>query len=173
MTFADNDASGDLSASSAPEGQGYIGNLTVGALSESNGTVSVDFGFSLDDDQINLAAGQTVTQSYQVSLTDAHNAAVSATQTVSVSIGGAGNDNFVFAPGVGADTVVNFNAQQDTIELDHFAQAQTVQELQSLITTDAHGDAVINLGHNDSITFANTTTVQLQQAIHAGHVLFH
>ncbi|HEX3503105.1 MAG TPA: FecR domain-containing protein [Xanthobacteraceae bacterium] len=173
LTFADNDASGDLSASSAPEGQGYIGNLTVGALSESNGTVSVGFGFSLDNDQINLAAGQTVTQSYQVSLTDAHNPAVNATQTVSVSIGGAGNDNFVFAPGVGADTVVNFNAQQDTIELDHFAQAQTVQELQSLITTDAHGDAVINLGHNDSITFANTTTVQLQQAIHAGHVLFH
>jgi hypothetical protein len=173
LTFADNDASGDLSASSAPEGQGYIGNLTVDALSESNGTVSADFGFSLANDQINLAAGQTVTQSYQVSLTDAHNLAANATQTVSVSIGGAGNDNFVFAPGVGADTVVNFNAQQDTIELDHFTDAHTVQELQSLITTDAHGDAVINLGHNDSITLANTTTVQLQQAIQAGHILLH
>ncbi len=108
---------------------------------------------------------------------------------MAVSIGGAGNDNFVFAPGIGADTIVNFNPQHNTIELDHFTNAQTIQELQSLITSDAHGDAiinlaslittdvhgdaVINLGHNDSITLANTTTTQLQQAIQAGHVLLH
>jgi hypothetical protein len=45
--------------------------------------------------------------------------------------------------------------------------------LQSLITSDAHGDAVINLGHNDSMTLANVTTPQLQQAILAGHVVLH
>ena len=76
-------------------------------------------------------------------------------------------------PGIGTETVTNFNWQQDTIELDQFAAAQTVQELQSLITTDTHGDAVINLGHNDSITLTGTTTTELQQAIQAGHVLLH
>jgi len=79
----------------------------------------------------------------------------------------------VFAPGIGADTITNFNPQQDTIELDHFANTQTVQELQSLITPDVHGDAVINLGHNDSITVAGVNAAQLQQAIQAGHVLLH
>ncbi len=79
-----------------------------------------------------------------------------------MSIGGAGNDNFVFAPGVGADTIVNFNPQHDTIELDHFANAQTVQELQSLITSDAHGDAFINLGNHDLVTVEGLTAAQLQ-----------
>ena len=142
-------------------------------MTESNGAASIDYGFSLGNDQINVAPGQTVTQSYQVSLVDAQNPAANATQTVAVSIGGAGNDNFVFAPGVGHDTVLNFNAQQDTVELDHFANAQTVQELQSLITADAHGNAVIDLGNHDSITFANTTQAQLQQAVQNGHVLLH
>jgi len=50
---------------------------------------------------------------------------------------------------------------------------QTAQELQALITTDAHGDAVINLGHNDSVTLSGVTDAQLQQVIHAGHVLLH
>src|SRR5262249_812596 len=56
-----------------------------------------------------------------------------------VSVGGPGNDHFVFRPGAGAETIANFNPQQDTIELDHFTNAQTVQELQSLVTNDAHG----------------------------------
>ncbi len=34
-----------------------------------------------------------------------------------VLIRGPGNDHFVFAPGLGAETVTNFNPQQDTIEL--------------------------------------------------------
>jgi hypothetical protein len=69
--------------------------------------------------------------------------------------------------------VTNFNSQQDTIELDHFTNAQTAQELQSLVTTDVHGDAVIHFGHNDSITIAGETPTQLQQLIQAGHVLLH
>ena len=47
----------------------------------------------------------------------------------SVSIGGPGNDTFVFKPGIGADTIVNFNPQADTIELDHFANVHNVQQL--------------------------------------------
>ena len=68
---------------------------------------------------------------------------------------------------------MKYNPQQETIELDHFAGAQTVQELQSLISTELHGDAVIDLGHNDSITLPGVTTPELQQLIQAGHVLLH
>ncbi len=90
----------------------------------------------------------------------------------SVSVGGPGNDNFVFQPGIGADTVTNFNPRVDTIELDHFANIQNVQQLAALIGTDAHGDAVIELGHNDSITLPGVTQsylqAHLQSLVHLG-----
>jgi Ca2+-binding RTX toxin-like protein len=98
---------------------------------------------------------------------------MNASRTVSVSIGGPGSDNFVFKPGVGLDTIVNFDPTHDTIEFDHFATVQTLQQLESLITTDAHGDAVIALGHHDSITVANVTAAQVQQLAQSGHVLMH
>ncbi len=123
---------------------------------------AVEFNFT--DDQTKLVPDQTLTQSYEVTLADAQNPSATQQQIVSVTVGGPGDDHFVFAPGVGADTVMNFNPQHDTIELDYFANVQTVQELQQLVTQDAHGDAVISLGHNDSITFAGTTAPQLQHA---------
>ena len=94
-------------------------------------------------------------------------------QNASVSIGGGDGDHFVFAPGIGAASVTNFNPQQDTIELDHFTNAQAVQELQSLITSDAHGNAIIDLGHHDSVTLTGVTTSELQQVMQAGHFLLH
>jgi hypothetical protein len=154
------DPSGPENATVTPEGSGYEGSFALDTASESNGSTSVGWQFSLADDQINVAPNQTVTQGYDVSVTGPQGSAAS--QEVSVSIGGSGNDNFVFQPGVGADTIVNFNPQHDTIELDHFANAQTVQELQSLITPDAHGNAVIDLGHGDSVTLDGTTPAQLQ-----------
>jgi hypothetical protein len=145
-----------------PHGSGYIGTFGLDPVSESSGSASVEWHFDLGNDQINFAPGQTVTQSYEISVTDAQNSAASVDQTVSVSIGGPGNDNFVFQPGIGADTIVNFNPQADTIELNHFANVQTINELASLITTDAHVDAVIDLGHNDSIILPGMTASYLQ-----------
>lgn len=153
-----------------PDGSNYVGDVSLGSVTQSDGSASVDFGFSLSNDQINLAPGQSLTQSYSVSLVDAQNPGADVNQTVSVSIGGPGDDNFVFQPGIGAETILNFNPQQDTIELDHFANVQTVQ---SLITTDVHGDALINLGHNDSVTLVGVTPAELQQVAQAGHVLLH
>ena len=69
----------------------------------------------------------------------------------------------MFHPGIGADTITSFNPQADTIELDHFANIQNVQQLAALIGTDAHGDAVIELGHNDSITLPGVAPTYLQQ----------
>ena len=173
ISFVDSNPTDTLSASVTADGSGYVGALSLDPVTDNNGSVSLGFEFSPGNDQIGLASGQTLTQSYDISVTDVQNLAESLNQTVSVSFGGPGNDSFVFQPGIGADTIVNFNPQNDTIELDQFANAQTVQELQSLITTDAHGDAVIALGHNDSITLAGTTPAELQQVIQAGHVLLH
>jgi probable HAF family extracellular repeat protein len=171
ISLVDNDPASAITASVTPDGANSAGSFTLDQPTESNGIVSV--GFAFNDGQVNLTTGETLTQSYNVAVADAQNPAADQAQTVSVTIGGPGNDNFVFAPGVGADTVTNFNVQQDTLSLDHFANVQTVQELQALISTDAHGDAVINLGHNDSVTLAGVTDTQLQQVIHAGHVLLH
>lgn len=154
----------------APGGSNYVGSVSV---AQDSGGGSFDFGFALGKNQIDLASGQTLSQSYKVSIADAQNSGAEVSQNVCVLIGGSGNDAFVFAPGIGTQSVVNFDPQHDTIELDHFDSAQTVQELQSLITTDVHGDAVINLGHNDSITLPSVTETQLQQVIQAGHVILH
>ena len=165
ISFADANASDTFSASITPYSAGYVGAFSLDPVIESNGSESVRFEFSLGDDQINLAPGQTLTQSYGVTVADAQGTAVN--QTISVSIGGPGNDNFVFQPGVGADTIANFNAQADTIELDHFANIQNAQELAALITTDAHDGAVIELGHHDSITLPGVSANYLQAHLHS------
>ena len=83
--------------------------------------------------------------------------------THSASISGAGNDTFVFHPGEGTQTVNNFNPQHDTIELDHFANIHNVQELAAAITPDVHGNAVLELGHGDSIAIPGVSATFLQQ----------
>jgi hypothetical protein len=171
VTASPDIGSGDsFSESVTPGGANCVGSVSVAQDSDGR---SFDFGFALGKDQIGLAPGQTLDQSYDVSINDAQNPGADVSQKVSVSIGGPGSDNFVFTTGMGADSIVNFDPQQDTIELDHFASAQTVQQLQSLVTSDVHGDAVINLGHSDSITLSGVTTSELQQVIQAGHVLLH
>ena len=171
IAFAAVDASHILTANVVPNGSNYAGTFSLGAASADDGHVSVGFEFSLGNDQINLPPDQTLTQSYNVNLVDPQNPIANMAQTVAVSIGGPGNDNFAFHPGVGADTITNFNPQYDTIELDNFANVQTLQQLQSLVASDAHGDAFIDLGHGDSITFAGTTAAQLQAVLqHAVHL---
>jgi hypothetical protein len=49
----------------------------------------------------------------------------------------------------------------------------SIGTIPTLVTTDVHGDALINLGHNDSITFAGLTENELQKVIQSGHVLLH
>ena len=55
--------------------------------------------------------------------------------------------------------VNNFNPQNDTIELDHFANIQNAQELAAAITPDMHGNAVLELGHGDSIAMPGVSAV--------------
>ena len=173
FSFADSYPSDALSASFTPDGANYLGDFSLNHATVSDGNATVTWEFDFSNEQVTLAPNQTLTQSSNVSVADAQNPAQNLNQTVSVTVGGAGSDNFVFPPGIGADTLTNFKPTQDIIELDHFANVQNVQELESLITTDAHGDAVINLGHNDLITLNGVTDTQLQQVIQVGHVLIH
>ena len=87
---------------------------------------------------------------------------MSQNQTISISLGGPGNDDFIFHPGIGADTVLHYDPQHDTIEFDHFAEIQSLQQLASQVVPDAHGDATINLGHADSVTLPGVTAAQFQ-----------
>jgi hypothetical protein len=134
----------------------------------------------IDPPGLTNSAAVSLVSSGTTDATQTSNSNLSTTNEVTTELGpnasvtfGHDGDHFVFNPGIGAATVTNFNWQQDTIELDQFASAQSVQELQSSITSDAHGEAVINLGHNDSITLGGTSTTELQQVIQAGHILLH
>ena len=162
FSFTNSDINNTQKMTFTPEGSQYFGAFSLGAVFESDSGATVNYCFAFDNDQIKLAPGQTVTQSYNITASDPQTTAETVSQIVSVSIGGPGNDQFIFQPGVGADTIVNFNPEQDIIELDHFANVQTMQQLSSLITSDAHGDAMIELGHNDSITIPGLTQTYLQ-----------
>lgn len=104
-----------------------------------------------------------------------------ATQSVTVTIAGAGNDAFVFHPGVGSDTVVRATAA-DTIELDGFSSVTSNKQLASLLADaqagepqslfqTAHGghDTLINLANHDVITLTNVPL----SALHASDFIVH
>jgi len=155
LSFATDAATDTPTDTVTPDGDGYVGSFSIAALNGSNGQILADWQFSLGNDQINLASGQTLTQSYNVDVNGLN-------ETVSISIGGPGNDAFMFEPGIGADTILNFNAQNDIIDLENFSNIQSMQQLESLITTNAQGYAVIELGHGDSITIPGMTASYLE-----------
>ncbi len=67
----------------------------------------------------------------------------------SVSIGGPGNDNFIFHSGLGADTGV-FKSQNGAPEFGHFTAAQ-IQQWSSFISHDAQDAIVDFVHHGDSV----------------------
>ena len=160
ITFTD--SANSPTASFLADGPDYIGAFSLGAVDVSNGTGSVGWQFSLGDAPVSLGSGQTLTQSYNVAVSDAENPAANVHQVVSASIGGPGNDSFIFSPGIGNDTIVNFNPQIDIIELDNFASVKSLQDLIPLIASNSAGNAVLDLGHNDSITLSGVTASYLQ-----------
>jgi FecR protein len=159
LTF--DDFTGTLNVATDGHGGTLITDPPAGTTggSPSAAAAIANTGLNFGNDQISLAPGETEMQSVD-------------SRTGSVSVGGPGNDNFVFHPGIGADTIANFNPQADTIQLDNFANVQNVQQLALLITADVHGAAVIDLGHHDSITLPGVTAsylqAHLQSLVHLG-----
>ena len=168
-----------VSVSPENSGAGYVGSFTLDVSNESSGQELVGWHFNLDQNSIN----QTVTQTYNVTVTDAHpdGTKSAVTQAVSITVGGPGNDAFVFKPGMGTDVIVNAKST-DTIELDGFSAITSTNDLQTLLNDaqinqsqtlfqGANGghDTVINLGNNDSITLVNVQIADL----HASNFIIH
>ncbi|TIS80749.1 MAG: hypothetical protein E5W88_34230, partial [Mesorhizobium sp.] len=59
---------------------------------------------------------------------------------------------FVFSQPIGADTVHNFDAAADQIDLIGYSGLADFADLQTHIADDANGNAVIALGDGQSIT---------------------
>ena len=91
---------------------------------------------------------------------------------LSVTIGGPGNDNFVFHPANATDTSVHWNAQQDAGAFDHVADAELGRHL-ALFITGGDGDAVTEYGYHDASALPDAATTQLQQIAQAHYIHSH
>jgi hypothetical protein len=74
--------------------------------------------------------------------------------------GSSGNDEFVFAQPIGNDTVYDFNAASDTVDLIGFGLSGFAA-VQADLSADASGNALITLGNNETITLKGVDTSAL------------
>ena len=127
MTFSDVDVGDTHTASFSPQGGGYVGTFSLDPVSESGGSGSVAWHFSVDNADIQfLASGQTVTQSYTVEITDSDGA--TGVQTVDIALTGtndaptAVNDSLISNAGANGSTfapswaLVHNDTDPDTID---------------------------------------------------------
>ena len=173
LSFTDAETADTHSATFVPlnVGNGYIGTFSLTGITEAYGAGTFGWNFGVPASAV-ATLTSVVTQSYDVTIDDHHNGM--AVQRVSVSIGTAGSDNFVFRPGVGTDVITNFittGLSADHLELDGFGFADA-SSLQALVSENSEHDAVLALGHGDSITFAGVTAVQLDQVLNQVHLGF-
>ena len=151
-----------------PAQNNYVGTLTT---SGNNG--DIDWHFSAPNSGLIQLADKTQVYSVQDQTNPAAN------QSLSVSVGA--NDQFQFQidAGSGAHAMVNFSAATDqtgayvgeTIDLANFTDSQgdhlTTNDILADLTTDSHGNAVVNLGHGDSVTFEHIAqSIVSAQAAH-------
>ena len=66
--------------------------------------------------------------------------------------GAGANGLFVFAQPIGKDAIYNFNTASDKIDLVGFNNITSFSDIQSNLTDDASGNAVITVGSGESIT---------------------
>lgn len=101
ISFSDAETADTHTASFSPDGTGYVGTFTLDPVTESSGSGSVAWHFTVDNADIQfLSQSESLTQTYTVFVTDDHGASVP--QSVSVTMIGT-ND----APTtVGADNVI-------------------------------------------------------------------
>jgi hypothetical protein len=181
LSFNDPDPTDTHSVSVSPQdgATGYLGSFVADTVNAANGQDTVGWHFNFGPGPVT----QTVTQSYNVSVADHHADGTinSASQSVSVTIAGPGNDSFVFHSGVGLDTIVNAGGS-DTIELDGFSSVTSNNQLAALLHDAQTGqpqslfqpvngghDTQINLGNHDSITLTDVHIADL----HASDFIIH
>jgi VCBS repeat-containing protein len=161
-----NVVAGDAVSISTPQSSGYLGVF-------GHGTGTNTWSFSASTTQLTSLADHT--QSYII--TDFSHPA--GNQTVSVSVGASDQFQFVFNPGSGAHEMMNFflatdqtgNYAGETVDLTAFHNglggSLTLSDVLADLTTDTHGNAVVNLGGSDSVTFHGVSAAIVQaQADH-------
>ncbi|MEA2888363.1 MAG: hypothetical protein QOD11_2723 [Bradyrhizobium sp.] len=117
ITFTDIETADTHSASFTPDGSGYVGTFSLDPVSESGGSGSLAWHYSVDNADIQfLAQGQTLVQTYTVMVTDDHGA--STPQTVTIAIDGT-ND----APTAVNDTVITDAGPNGTVIIAPWALA--------------------------------------------------
>jgi hypothetical protein len=158
-TSADTDSANKPNVAQGSSDQGF---LSVAAAAETDDKAKAAWSFDLGHDQIDFERGKAVMRS-NITASDSQNSVEAVSEKASVSIGGFGNDQFIFNPGIGAHTIVS--SQKDFIELNHLAADYTLQQLSSLMATDPHGPATIE--HNDSLTIPELAPSHLQAHLEA------
>ncbi len=112
ITFTDADLTDTHRVVSViPQGAGYLGSFTLGTLADSTGGVtgSVGWTFSVPDAALHfLAAGQTLVQSYAVTIGDFHNGP--ATQIVTVTLTGTNDPTVIVAASTTASGAITEQA---------------------------------------------------------------
>ncbi len=109
ITFTDVETADTHTASFTPDGGGYVGTFSLDPVSESGGSGSLAWHYSVDNADIQfLAQGQTLVQTYTVTVADDHGA--STLQTVTIAIDGT-ND----APTAVNDTVITDAGPNGTV----------------------------------------------------------
>jgi VCBS repeat-containing protein len=109
IAFTDVETADTHTASFTPDGSGYLGTFSLDPVSESGGSGSLAWHYSVDNADIQfLAQGQTLVQTYSVTVADDHGA--STLQTVTIAIDGS-ND----APTAVNDTVITDAGPNGTV----------------------------------------------------------
>ncbi|GLS00405.1 hypothetical protein GCM10007859_04110 [Brevundimonas denitrificans] len=164
IAFADADLRDGHTVSSTADGPGYLGTFTAGMTDDGagDGAGSVVWNFSVDNAATQyLAAGETVTQNYTVSVADGQGGTVS--QTVTVTITGA-NDAPVITT---ADTQGGVSEAEPVTGV----QSATTPVISDIETNDAFATAqVINradlrIAPNTNLADPTDPSVRIEGAI--------
>lgn len=117
VSFSDSDPGDTHTASFTPHDSSYFGTFSLDPVTESGGSGSVAWHFSIDNADIQfLAQGQSITQIYTVALTD--NAGAAVYQDISVTLNGS-ND----APTAVSENVITDVGPGGTVDIPAWALA--------------------------------------------------
>ena len=117
IAFSDIETADTHTANFTPDGGGYLGTFSLDPLSESGGSGSVAWHYTVNNSDIQfLAAGQQLIQSYTVNVADSHGA--STPTDVTITINGA-ND----APTAVSENVITDAGPSSVIDIPGWALA--------------------------------------------------
>jgi len=157
------------------QGAGYVSGKTVDAIQPLTGS---NQGIDTVESSIDYTLGSGLENLTLVNSSDNINGTGNAADNVIIGnegnniinglagndtlTGGAGADTFVFTPNFGKDIVTDYHAGEDVIEIDHTIFADFAA-LFAHAADDGHGNTIITVDANDTITLIGVTTSILQQ----------